>query len=154
MRTIINPCASSSLFSLHTQIGYVAPMKPKPLKLEDVDLNIVPKVAICQRCFSIQTYNKLTSSKIEHSSFKKMLSEQKNRDVVVVKIMDLFNFSGSVIPDFPKIIGKKNVMLVINKIDLLPPKANMERIERWVRTQAAEHGINTVESVSGGFVRL
>ncbi len=114
------------------KVGYVAQLKPKPLKLEDEDINLVPKVALCQRCFSIQTYK----------------SEQKNRDVVVVKIMDLFNFSGSVIPDFPKLIGRKKVMLVINKIDLLPPKVNMERVERWVRTQASEHGINTIESVS------
>ena len=51
---------------------------------------------------------------------------------VVVAIVDLFDFHGSLVPDLPLVVGAENdLILVGNKIDLLPARVNGGSVERW-----------------------
>jgi len=48
--------------------------------------------------------------------------------VLVVKIVDLFDFSGSWIENFRDIIGANPIVLVANKVDLLPAGIAQEAV--------------------------
>jgi len=55
---------------------------------------------------------------------------------VILAIIDLFDFDGSVLPELDAITtnNSKNVILAVNKADLMPgKKLGQIRIESWVR---------------------
>lgn len=95
-----------------SKVGFIPKIDSKIVKDTEDVTNLSPKTIVCQRCFSIDKYNKLLPLTVPYPEFEKLLLEEKERgddNVMFVKIVDLFNFSGSVIPNFPNIIGKKKV---------------------------------------------
>jgi ribosome biogenesis GTPase A len=75
--------------------------------------------------------------------FRSKLKDLKlsGKEMLVLKIIDIFDFNGSFIPDFYKIVGDNPVVLVANKVDLLPEKVSYERITVWLRRAAKESGL-------------
>lgn len=62
------------------------------------------------------------------------------RHVIVYKVVDVFDFDGSFIPNFTDIVGKNTVVLIVNKMDLLPENVSKTRIKDWVRREAKRRG--------------
>src|SRR5690606_29912719 len=66
---------------------------------------------------------------------------------LVVHIVDLFDFEGSLITGLHRFVGNNPVVLVVNKVDLLPKAINPNRIVNWVRKQAKTYGLKPAEVV-------
>ena len=103
--------------------------------------------AICQRCFRIKHYNDAAQVAVDQDDFLRMLSGIAATDSLVVHIVDLFDFEGSVISGLQRFVGNNPVLLVVNKIDLLPKSTNWNRIMAWVRRQAKQLGLRPAEIV-------
>ncbi|EFM12705.1 ribosome biogenesis GTPase YqeH [Paenibacillus curdlanolyticus YK9] len=103
--------------------------------------------AICQRCFRIKNYNDASTVTIDQDDFLRLLGGIASTDSLVVHIVDLFDFEGSVISGLQRFVGSNPVLLVVNKIDLLPKAVNYNRIRNWVQQQAKEQGLKTVDVV-------
>jgi len=103
--------------------------------------------AICRRCFRIRHYNDVTHAAVDQDDFLRMLSGIASTDSLVVHIVDLFDFEGSVISGLQRFVGSNPVLLVVNKIDLLPKSTNFNRILGWVRRQAKRLGLKPAEIV-------
>ena len=69
------------------------------------------------------------------------MQELQGKKMVVLKIVDIFDFNGSFIPDFYKIIGNNPIFLVGNKVDLLPKNVKEERVIMWMRKAANDIGL-------------
>ncbi|GIP39549.1 ribosome biogenesis GTPase YqeH [Paenibacillus sp. J31TS4] len=124
------------------------------LQLDDPSrLGYIPEQAlakvpvVCQRCFRIKHYNDVSSATIDQNEFLRMLGHIANTKSLVVHIVDLFDFEGSLIGGLQRFVGNNPVLLVVNKIDLLPKVSNMNRILNWVQKQAKEHGVKTEDIV-------
>lgn len=117
------------------KIGYI----PQPALLK------VP--VICQRCFRIKNYNEMSSITVNQDDFLKMLGSIANRKALVVHIVDIFDFEGSLISGLQRFVGENPVLLAVNKIDLLPKVSNWNRLLNWVQKQAKESGLKTAEIV-------
>ncbi|MCE5167721.1 ribosome biogenesis GTPase YqeH [Paenibacillus profundus] len=102
---------------------------------------------ICQRCFRIKHYNEAASVAIDQDEFLRMLGRIGKEDALVIHIVDLFDFDGSVISGLQRFVGTNPVLLVVNKIDLLPKATNWNRITNWVQRQAKEHGLRIVDVI-------
>lgn len=102
---------------------------------------------ICQRCFRIKHYNEASSVALDQDDFLRLLSGIGNTQSLVVHIVDIFDFEGSMISGLQRFVGNNPVLLVVNKVDLLPKSINMNRIRNWVQRQAKEEGLRTVEVV-------
>jgi len=61
-----------------------------------------------------------------------------------LKIVDVFDFDGSFIDHFHRFAGGNPVVLLVNKIDLLPDDVSFVRIEKWIRTEARHRGLEPV----------
>jgi len=128
--------------------GYVP---PKALEQEQI---------ICQRCFRIKNYNESSSVTVDQDEFLKLLSQIGNKNALVIHIVDLFDFQGSMISGLQRFVGNNPVILVVNKIDLLPKVTNWNKIKNWVQQQSKEEGLKTEEIVlvsakkNQGFERL
>jgi ribosome biogenesis GTPase A len=72
---------------------------------------------------------------------------------VIIALVDLFDFSGSVLPELDAIAGDNPVILAANKADLLPSEMGQARVENWVRRELEYLGIQSIANV-GGAVRL
>lgn len=115
---------------------------------------------ICQRCFRIKHYNEMSSATVNQDDFLRMLGTISTTRSLVVHIVDLFDFEGSMISGLQRFIGTNPVLLVVNKIDLLPKLTNKNRILNWVQKQAKDFGLKVVDVVlvsakkNEGFDRL
>jgi hypothetical protein len=72
--------------------------------------------AVCQRCYSLRHHGVVTPLKIPYEEVKEHLKLIANQSCLVVKIVDIFDFSGSFINDFRGITGNNPIMLVGNKV--------------------------------------
>ncbi|MGU3470072.1 ribosome biogenesis GTPase YqeH [Paenibacillus sp. D51F] len=105
------------------------------------------EAVICQRCFRIRNYNDAVSVSMDHDEFLRLLGGIASTDSLVVHIVDLFDFEGSMISGLQRFVGNNPVLLVVNKIDLLPKGTNYNRIRNWVQRQAKAQGLRTVDIV-------
>ncbi|MFS0727474.1 ribosome biogenesis GTPase YqeH [Paenibacillus sp. 1P07SE] len=115
----------------------------KPGFLPEAALTREP--VICQRCFRIKNYNDAASVTVDQDDFLKLLSGIAATNSLVVHIVDLFDFEGSLISGLQRFVGTNPVLLVVNKVDLLPKVTNLNRLRNWVQQQAKAHGLRTVD---------
>ncbi len=102
---------------------------------------------ICQRCFRIKHYNELATVALNESDFTNILGQIASKQALVVKMVDLFDFEGSMISGLRRFVGNNPVLIAVNKIDLLPKNVNRNRIMNWVRRQLKEHGMKVEDVV-------
>ena len=58
----------------------------------------------CQRCFRLRHYNEITDVHLTDDDFLKLLHEVGDSDALVVNVVDIFDFNGSVIPGLPRFV--------------------------------------------------
>lgn len=102
---------------------------------------------ICQRCFRIKNYNDASSVAIDQDDFLRLLGGIASTSSLVVHIVDLFDFEGSLISGLQRFVGSNPVLLVVNKIDLLPRVTNWNRLRNWVQKQARANGLKVADVV-------
>ncbi|WP_373892873.1 ribosome biogenesis GTPase YqeH [Virgibacillus natechei] len=96
---------------------------------------------LCQRCFRLKHYNEVQDVSITDDDFLQMVSSIRNTDGLVVHVIDIFDVDGSLIKSLPRIIGDNPIVLVGNKVDLLPKSTNKRKLTQWLRSQAKEAGV-------------
>lgn len=96
---------------------------------------------LCQRCFRLKHYNDIQDVNITDDDFLKMVSDIRKKEGLVVHIIDLFDVTGSLIKSLPRITGDNPIILVGNKVDLLPRSVNQHQLINWVRSMANEAGL-------------
>lgn len=96
---------------------------------------------LCRRCFRLKHYNETQEVAITDNDFLQMVSSIRSKDCLVVHIIDLFDVNGSLIPGLSRIVGDNKMILVGNKLDLLPKSLNKTRLHHWLRSSAKEAGL-------------
>ncbi|XP_020595858.1 LOW QUALITY PROTEIN: GTP-binding protein BRASSINAZOLE INSENSITIVE PALE GREEN 2, chloroplastic-like [Phalaenopsis equestris] len=126
-------------------------------------------VTVCARCHSLRNYGQVKNLKAENlirdfdfARFlsKKIIKSSSNAPVVVI-VVDCVDFDGS----FPKRAAKSlfkalevsmnsskmtklpKLVLVANKVDLLPQQISPARLDRWVRHRAKVGGVPKLTGV-------
>lgn len=116
-------------------------------------IGYVPKSAmnneniLCQRCFQLKNYHKLQETSLTKDDFLKILQEIGEKDCLVVYIVDLFDFNGSLIQGLMRHISYNDVLVLANKRDLLPKSVKDRKLEHWVRRHLKEEGIKAIDVI-------
>ncbi|WP_199617438.1 ribosome biogenesis GTPase YqeH [Paenibacillus alkalitolerans] len=116
-------------------------------------LGYIPQAAsermplLCQRCYRMKHYNEASSVTRDQGEFLRLLGGIAATDSLVVHITDIFDFEGSVISGLQRFVGDNPVVLVVNKIDLIPNDVNPNRIRNWVQRRAKEEGLRIADAV-------
>lgn len=103
---------------------------------------------ICQRCYRLRHYNEVQEVSMDSGDFLTMLNSLYETDSLIVKVIDVFDFEGSIIPSFNRIVGKKQVLAVINKIDLLPKSTNTSRLVERAKKMLKDEGITANDTIA------
>ena len=100
---------------------------------------------ICQRCFKLRNYNVLQPVSLSGDDFLNILNGIGEKDGLVVKIVDIFDFNGSWINGLQRFVGKKDILLIGNKADVLPKSLNPNKLINWMRAEAVKLGLKPVD---------
>ena len=99
----------------------------------------------CQRCFRLRHYNEVQDVELTDDDFRQMLGEIGNSKALILYVVDILDFNGSMISGFHRFIGDNPVILIGNKRDLLPKSLKNNRLIHWMKQQASEAGIRAVD---------
>ena len=116
-----------------TQLGYLPPTAIHHDKPQ--------KRVYCQRCFKLRHYNQFEKTTIEDQHFLSILNEIGLKQALFVHVIDVFDVHGTIIYGLPRFIGSNCLVVVVNKVDLLPRSVNLNKVERWLKQQLADVGI-------------
>lgn len=99
----------------------------------------------CQRCFRLRHYNDITDVSLSDDDFLKLLHEVGDSRALVVNVVDIFDFNGSVIPGLSRFVAGNDVLLVGNKKDVLPKSVKDSKVTQWLTERAHEEGLRPVD---------
>lgn len=116
-------------------------------------IGYVPKSAmnneaiLCQRCFKLKNYHQIQETTLTKDDFLSILQDIGDKDCLVVYMIDLFDFNGSLIQGLMRHISQNDVLVLANKRDILPKSVKEVKLEHWVRRQLKEEGIKPVDVI-------
>src|SRR5690625_4922789 len=123
------------------------------LQTDDAEeIGYIPKTALdkhnllCQRCFQLRHYNKNVPVSVESDAYLELVSTIRQTDSLVVHLIDIFDVEGTLLKGLPRIVGNNPILLVGNKLDLLPKSTNQRKLTDWLFRKAKDAGIQ-VEDV-------
>lgn len=119
-----------------------------PLQSEDKSkAGFLPKSAwnneqvICQRCFRLKHYNEVQDVDYSDDDYLRMIHQISDTNSLVVKVVDIFDFNGSFISGLQRLTGNNPIILIGNKVDLLPKSTNRNKLINWMKKTASEYGL-------------
>ncbi|HEX7063745.1 MAG TPA: ribosome biogenesis GTPase YqeH [Bacillales bacterium] len=101
---------------------------------------------LCRRCFRLRHYGEVQDVPLGDDDYLNLINRIGETDALVVKIVDIFDFTGSWLPGIHRFAGDNEVLLVGNKIDLLPKSTNQHQLKNWMRRSAKEFGLKAKEA--------
>ncbi|MCG7338568.1 ribosome biogenesis GTPase YqeH [Staphylococcus sp. ACRSN] len=120
-----------------------------PLQSEDPDApgyvpehNLFREDVICKRCFRLKNYNEVQDVGLDSEDFLNLLNGLADKRGIIVNVVDVFDFEGSFINALKRIVGNKKIILVANKLDLLPKQINKRRVKEWLKKTARKYGLD------------
>ena len=97
---------------------------------------------ICKRCFRLKHYNEVQDVPYQDDDFLEMLNQISKNEGLVVQLVDIFDFNGSFISGLKRHTGNNPVILVGNKMDVLPKSVNPGKVKLWLKKAAKEQGLS------------
>jgi ribosome biogenesis GTPase A len=121
-----------------------------------------PPVIVCARCFALRTSgrvkNEAGESLLPSFDFERVIGDRFNRlreknSAVVLLMVDLIDYDGSFPVDAVDVIepyvqkGVLDVLLVANKVDLMPAQCTRTRLTSFVRQRSKDFGLSRCSGV-------
>lgn len=120
--------------------GYISPKI-----LENPGQNFL----FCNKCFEIERFRSVSNEPMIDDDFIKVLQEAKEKDCLVVYVVNLLTFETSFVKKVVELLKGMRVMVVGMKFDLLPRTADRDKIAEYVAHRFRVAGIKTTcENVS------
>ncbi|KAG0565571.1 hypothetical protein KC19_8G200700 [Ceratodon purpureus] len=146
--------------------------RPKKDGAQDPAEEDEEKVVVCARCHALRNYGKVKDESVENLlpdfDFERVvgtrLKKAYGRRAVVLMVVDGSDFDGSfprkaaeVLAEADEELGSAwqegkagntpRLLVVMNKIDLLPKQISANRLEQWVRRRSKSGGVTRVAGV-------
>lgn len=87
---------------------------------------------LCERCFSETRYNLTPRASSVSEDMLEMVKDAKRKDALIVYVVDLFSFEASFPPELVEILTGMRMIVLGNKLDLLPEKIDHETLREYV----------------------
>jgi len=107
--------------------------------------NMDDKIVYCQRCFRLKHYNEVQDVSMTSDDFLKILQRVGETDALVINIVDIFDVSGSMVAGISRHIGGNDIILVANKMDLIPRSVNPTKLHHWLRRMLKDQGLRPLD---------
>lgn len=95
----------------------------------------------CRRCFRLRHYNEVADIELTDDDFLTMLNEISSKNALIVNLVDIFDLNGTMINGMQRFAGDNPLVIVGNKIDLLPNVISRGKIRQWLTEQVHALGL-------------
>ncbi len=100
------------------------------------------KIPYCDSCYDIVTsFNNSALDLQIDQDILRILDDAVATDALIIWIIDLFAFNGALNPEIAKKIKKLKVVVVGNKLDLLPSNVKKDGVVNYINERFSEFGI-------------
>lgn len=99
---------------------------------------------ICRRCFRIRHYGEFSRVAVSQEQYAEEVARIIDKPGLVLYVLDVFDLSGSLVHNLARYIVGSQVIVVVNKTDVLPPEVNPESLEEWVLQMVQLTGIDPI----------
>ncbi|MBM7544020.1 ribosome biogenesis GTPase YqeH [Weissella beninensis] len=130
-------CGAQIQTNAKNELGYT-PMSALKKGLETDEV-------YCQRCFRLRHYNEIQPVSLTDDDFRRLLGQIADTKALIVYVVDIFDFTGSLIPGLHRFVGDNPVLLVGNKADVMPKSLKRTKLTNWMRQQANINGIRPID---------
>ena len=126
---------------------------------DEKKIGFIPKNALnnekvlCKRCFRLKNYHELQKTNLTSDDSLNILQKIGDQNCLVVYLIDLFDYNGSLINGLPRHLNNNDILVVGNKRDILPKSLKDIKIEHWLRRQLKEIGIKPVDVILSSGVK-
>ena len=101
----------------------------------------------CKRCYQIIHNGKKYTPLISDSDYYDKISIIKEQKAIVVLMIDIMDIYGGFIPNLHKYIGNNQVIIVVNKVDIMPKDVHLKKIEERIRGIAAKESLDVLSVI-------
>jgi len=101
----------------------------------------------CRRCFRLRHYNEVSEVELTDDDFLRMLNEISSKNALIVNVIDIFDFSGTLITGMQRFAGSNPLLIVGNKVDLVPNAVSHGKIRQWLTERMHDVGIRPKDVV-------
>ncbi|CAE8613536.1 unnamed protein product [Polarella glacialis] len=126
------------------------------LQLERGELVPIVKETLGPRAYSAESSEQLGfgGHVVDAEVLLRQLRIIRQRRCLVVYVMDVLDFNGAYIRNIREIAGRNPMIAIATKIDLLPPKTDLESVHNWLRYALLKKrlrvvGVNMVSNETG-----
>jgi len=104
---------------------------------------------ICQRCHRLRNHGAVAEElrpgwsaepTLAPAHFEELLAAVRDTQCVVVTLVDVFDFHGSLLPRLKEAVGRNPLLVAVNKVDLLPASFSARRVTDWVVRECRAFG--------------
>lgn len=133
-------CGAQLQSNEEDKAGYVpASVLEKPAnELQDI---------YCRRCFRLRHYNEVAEVELTDDDFLRMLHEISSKNALIVNVVDIFDLNGTLISGMQRFAGDNPLLVVGNKIDLIPNVISQGKVRQWLTERLHEMGLRPVDVV-------
>ncbi len=96
----------------------------------------------CERCYKLRHYNQEIRIPNNHQNFKSVLEEIKKAPGLVVLVLNVLDLDGSIIPSLNSLIGKSEILVVVNKCDLLSKDISKDKLHLAIKKYLDNNELN------------
>jgi len=99
----------------------------------------------CKRCFNLQHYNKNLGTKIDFDTYTENIKYISQNNGLIVEVIDATDIDGTLINDINSIYKTDNIILVVNKMDLINRDTNLYKFNVGLQKLLDERDIKVKE---------
>lgn len=86
----------------------------------------------CRRCFRMIHYNELPKIVAKNEDYERVIDSVAQKKALMVYIVDIFAFKTTFLDLMIDKLRNSDVLVLVNKVDLLPKSCNLDRVIEWV----------------------
>lgn len=98
----------------------------------------------CKRCHDVIHHNKKYDVENDIEGYYSKIKNIKNTNSLVLLLVDIFDINNGFIPKLSEYIGKNEVLVLVNKTDIIPRSMKLKNIEEYIRGVAKKQNLNFV----------
>lgn len=105
------------------------------------------RVLLCEECYRKENLDVIPTKVEVDRDIKVMLDDAKRENSLIVYVVDLFSFETSFIKEINELLKGLDVILIANKIDLLPEKVKLDELKEYVAHRLRVEELKAVDIV-------
>lgn len=100
---------------------------------------------VCRRCFRLKNYNEVIPVSLTKEDYFNIISSIGEKDALIVKIIDIFDIEGSIIPQIQKLTNNNDLIVIANKVDLLPKSVKENKLKHHLTKIMADNNLKPLD---------